>query len=556
MQAYIKLTHFIAFKIDLGAQKFCAVFMSFQSKKIAEIKALSEGEKLQFNAIAVLKSLQKRQAKNGAEFITADFADSTGTINAMCFADSMAFMVLSAAKTGEAYSISGVADFYNGRLSPKLDLASKLSKEEFEKNLENLVETSPFNAEAMKAEILEITESIPNIHLRETVKYALSEVGEQFFKSTAAIKMHHAYMHGLLEHSLKLAKLAVKLLPIYPFVNPSLALAGAILHDIGKVTEYSQGLAADKTRLGILQGHVVLGFRIVRKAGIKCHLPESLQERLEHIILSHQGELEWGAAAIAATPEAVFVSMLDYLDARMGAVYGAIKAGSNAEFSEMVPAIKTRILLTPPEDETRAPKTIYIATSNPHKIEEFDEMFKDWQIDCTVKSANELGGMPTVDEDGLTFAQNALKKARALKAIAPADAYILADDSGIAVDALNGAPGVHSARFAGVSGEGADKANNEKLLKELENVADCDRTARFICALALICPNGHFEIFEGKVEGKINHGQVGENGFGYDPLFELGDTGTTTAELSQAAKNQISHRGKALRKLADYICLH
>lgn len=529
--------------------------MNPQFKKISEIKSLPEGEKLQFQTIAILKNIQKRQTKTGSEFITADFSDNSGSMSVMCFADSMAFISLNGANAGEAFCISGLADFYNGRLSPKLDSVSKLSEQELQENLGALVETSPFNQQAMKAELLDIIKMIPNKGLRDTVEYALNDVGETFFTSTAAIKMHHAYMSGLLEHSLKLARLAVKLLPVYTFVNPSLALSGAILHDIGKVVEYTQGFASDKTRVGTLQGHVVLGFRIVRKAGLKCKLSESLQERLEHIILSHQGELEWGAAVNAATPEAVFVSMLDYLDARMGAVYTAIKSGSNSEFSDIVPALKTRILLSPPEDETRKPKTIYIATSNAHKVAEFDEMFKDWQIDCIVKSAKELGGMPDVNEDGLTFAQNALKKAKALKEIAPQDAYVLADDSGIVVDALDGAPGIHSARYAGVKGELADKANNEKLLKELENVEDSKRTARFVCALALICPNGKSEIFEAKFEGKINHGKLGQNGFGYDPLFEIDSNGLTSAQLPPAMKNQISHRGKALRKLADFISL-
>lgn len=529
--------------------------MNSQLKKISEIKTLQEGDKLQFKSIAILKSVQKRQSKNGAEFITAEFSDKTGSLSAMCFADSMAFVALSAASTGEAYLISGLADFYNHKLSPKLESASKLTEEEFEAHYADLVEASPFNPRAMKAELFCIINSIPNEKLRETVKYAISDVGEEFFTSKAAIKMHHAYLHGLLEHSLNLARIAIKLLPMYPFVNPSLALAGAILHDIGKVLEYTQGLAADKTKLGVLQGHVVLGFRVVRKAALKCKLGEDLQERLEHIILSHQGELEWGAAVNAATPEAVFVSMIDNLDAKMAAVCAALKTPSNSEFSELVPALKTRVLQTPPSDESAKAKTIYIATSNPHKVAEFEEMFKDWQINCSVKSAKDLGGMPDVNEDGLTFAQNALKKAQALRAIAPSDAYVMADDSGIVVDALNGAPGVRSARYAGVSGKDADKANNEKLLKELENVKDTKRTARFVCALALIAPDGKVEIFEGKVEGKINRGEVGKNGFGYDPLFEFENTDITTAQLDSEDKNQISHRGKALRKLADYLCL-
>ena len=183
--------------------------------------------------------------------------------------------------------------------------------------------------------------------LRDTVIYALNE-RETFFTSTAAVKMHHAFMYGLLEHSLKMARMADKLLPLYPFVDADLAIAGCILHDIGKTVEYSQGLVTDRTREGILQGHVVLGYRIVRRAGIKNALPADILLRLEHIILSHQGEPEWGAAVRAATPEAVFVSTIDNFDAKMGALEAALDTAEGAEFVE-VPALKVKLLADRPD---------------------------------------------------------------------------------------------------------------------------------------------------------------------------------------------------------------
>ncbi|MDX8415096.1 RdgB/HAM1 family non-canonical purine NTP pyrophosphatase [Intestinicryptomonas porci] len=533
--------------------------MNSDFQKISEIKSLPEGSRAQFCACAILKSLQKRLAKNGSEFLVADFADNSGSMTLMVFADSLAYISLTRASAGDAFKIFGVADFYNGRFSPKIDSMEKLSEEELQSLLGELVEVAPENADAMRAELFSIIEKIPNPDVRETVKYALNDVGEVFFRSTAAIKMHHAYVCGLLEHSLHLARLAVKLLPMYPFVNPSLAIAGAVLHDIGKTIEYSQGLATEKTKIGILQGHVVLGFRIVRKAALKCKLNEDLTGRLEHIILSHQGELQWGAAAVAATPEAVFVSMLDYLDARMGAVYSALKTGGDGEFTDLVPALQTRILQSKPDDEfagakveVSSGKKIFIATSNAHKVKEIKAMFEEWGVDCDVGGADEIGGMPECDENADTFEGNAFIKADALKKIAPADAYVLADDSGIVVDALGGNPGIHSARYAGVKGEGADKANNEKLLKALENIPDGERSARFVCVLALVCPNGERKSFEGRVEGFINHGAKGKNGFGYDPLFELPE-GMTTAELPEACKNEISHRARALKELIKFL---
>ena len=196
---------------------------------------------------------------------------------------------------------------------------------------------------------------------------------------------------------------------------------------------------------------------------------------------------------------------------------------------------------------------IYLATSNQHKAQELRRMFETEGLPVCVESAESLGGMPECDENGDTFEANARIKACALKAIAPKDAYILADDSGIVVDALGGRPGIYSARYAGVSGTGADAANNEKLLKELAGVPEKERTARFVCALKLLEPSGGEKTFTGTFEGVINHGAKGENGFGYDPLFFVPKKNMTSAQLPPDEKNQLSHRGKAQRLLAEYL---
>lgn len=197
--------------------------------------------------------------------------------------------------------------------------------------------------------------------------------------------------------------------------------------------------------------------------------------------------------------------------------------------------------------------TIYLASTNEHKAREFAKMFEAEGLNCELKSAKNLEGFVSPVEDGETFAQNAFIKADALKKIAPKDAFVMADDSGIVVDALNGAPGIMSARYAGVNGKDADKANNAKLLAELEQVPDEKRTARFVCALALICPDNTRILCEGKIEGRINHGECGERGFGYDPLFLLPERGVTTAQLQENEKNAISHRGQAFKKLAKFL---
>jgi 3'-5' exoribonuclease len=181
--------------------------------------------------------------------------------------------------------------------------------------------------------------------LRLTVRAVFEEIGGAFRWSPAAIAMHHGYRHGLLEHTVHMARAGKALLPLYPEVDPNLAMAGIILHDAGKTIEYEGTLATRRSRRGILEGHVVLGYQLARKAALKAKLDQDRRERLEHIILSHQGELEWGAAVYAATAEAVFVSMVDNLDARMGMVQRALRqANEGDEFSERLPGLNTQLL--------------------------------------------------------------------------------------------------------------------------------------------------------------------------------------------------------------------
>ncbi len=195
---------------------------------------------------------------------------------------------------------------------------------------------------------------------------------------------------------------------------------------------------------------------------------------------------------------------------------------------------------------------IFIATSNKHKVQEFSQMFENSGISCTVCGTDLVEGFVSPIEDGSTFAENAFIKAKALKKFVP-QAYVMADDSGIVVDALNGAPGIYSARYAGVDGDKADLCNNDKLLKELENVPDSERSARFMCAIALICPDGKELLFEGKIEGFINRQPAGCGGFGYDPLFYVPEFNRTTAELSAEEKNKVSHRGLAFEKMVEFF---
>ena len=193
---------------------------------------------------------------------------------------------------------------------------------------------------------------------------------------------------------------------------------------------------------------------------------------------------------------------------------------------------------------------LLVATTNPGKFAEV-QVFLNY-LPLTILSLKGLGNWPAVVEDGATFEENALKKARALAEYS--GMLTLADDSGLEVDALTGAPGIYSARYAGEDGN--DVKNNEKLLHELREVPEEKRRARFVCALALCAPP-RYGLKEWTVrescEGRIAFGLKGQNGFGYDPLFFYPPLGKTFGEIDRETKATVSHRGNALRRLAEML---
>ena len=186
---------------------------------------------------------------------------------------------------------------------------------------------------------------------------------------------------------------------------------------------------------------------------------------------------------------------------------------------------------------------LVLATTNQGKIKEIKRLLEGFPV--KLKSLDQFGPLPPFEEDGLTFEDNAYKKA--FETASAMGLPALADDSGLAVEALDGWPGVFSARYAG---EGAtDEQNNSKLLKEMEGKSN--RKAAFVCLLAIAVPAGPALIYEGRVEGEILVEPRGVKGFGYDPLFYYPPLKKTFAELSTEEKNEVSHRGKALRELRD-----
>ncbi len=193
-------------------------------------------------------------------------------------------------------------------------------------------------------------------------------------------------------------------------------------------------------------------------------------------------------------------------------------------------------------------KKLIFATGNEGKMREIRVIMEDLGIE--ILSQKEAGLFPEVEENGTTFEENAVIKAKAVAALAP-EAIVLADDSGLEIDFLNKEPGIYSARYAGENTSYDIK--NQMLLDRLAGVPKEERTARFVCVIAAVFPDGKSLTIRETMEGFIGEEAAGENGFGYDPIFQVPQYGCSSAELTMEQKNELSHRGKALRKMKEEI---
>jgi XTP/dITP diphosphohydrolase len=192
-------------------------------------------------------------------------------------------------------------------------------------------------------------------------------------------------------------------------------------------------------------------------------------------------------------------------------------------------------------------KRIVFASRNRGKIKEIQALLTDSGV--TLHSLEDYPDLPEIQEDGRSFLENAFKKARTIAELT--GEVVLADDSGLEVEALHGAPGIYSARYAGENGD--DGMNIRKLLNDLRGVPPAGRKAVFRCVLILYRPDGSYQAFDGRWEGRIAEAPAGQDGFGYDPVFYLPERGVTVAEIPAEIKNRISHRAKAAAKLKVWL---
>lgn len=195
-------------------------------------------------------------------------------------------------------------------------------------------------------------------------------------------------------------------------------------------------------------------------------------------------------------------------------------------------------------------KKIIFATGNQGKMQEIREILAGEEVE--ILSMKEAGIVLDIEENGKTFAENAMIKARAVAAAPQAEnTIVLADDSGLEVDYLNKEPGIYSARYMGE--DTSYQIKNRNILERLEGVPKEKRTARFVCAIAAVLPDKEEIVTEGTIEGYIGWQEAGVNGFGYDPIFYIDEYNCSTAELSREVKNELSHRGKALRAMKERL---
>ncbi len=191
---------------------------------------------------------------------------------------------------------------------------------------------------------------------------------------------------------------------------------------------------------------------------------------------------------------------------------------------------------------------LILATSNKDKAREIAEILSGTPF--VVTTMKEEGYDPDIVEDGKTFEENALKKARAVHELAKG-AYVMADDSGLCIDALDGAPGIYSARFCGEDSTYPEKF--KKIFEMLADVPEEKRTAKFVCSIAVVRPDGSEFTVRGEICGILHEKPMGDGGFGYDPIFYVPEFGMTTAQMTKEQKNSISHRGKASRAMAEIL---
>ncbi len=311
-----------------------------------ELKVLAPGAA--FSTVLLLTGRQARTAKNQKPFLNIELTDRVGSFTANIWSDARFYAGVDALPDGSIVSVSGQADFWDGKFSPKIESIAVVDKAGEAAYYERLVAVSWEDPGKMRSEFGGFVSSIQDAGLKNLVAAVFSEVGKDFFfSSPAARAIHHAWRHGLVEHTLGMLRLAesvIKLYPKLPF-DRDIVISGIALHDLCKVGEYSQDLSAQLTIKGRLIGHVSMIYGLIVKHGAALKLPDKTVDALGHIVLSHHGRQEYGAPVAPATPEALLVSQIDMLDSRLGALQAVIRSDGDKSVTGFAKGLDTQVVL-------------------------------------------------------------------------------------------------------------------------------------------------------------------------------------------------------------------
>ena len=317
-----------------------------------KLKSIPNGQSEKFKTVQMVMEVITKSAKSGNEFLRVEVGDRDASFIFNVFENSVIFNIFKTAKPGDVVCLEGITAYFNGNFSPTISTARIVTDQEVEAEswMILLRNCSKYSVESMERELNHLIDSISDEKLRATVRGVFEDVGSVFNTKVAGISMHHAYESGLLEHTIHVAQAGRMLLKLYTFVDYDLAMAGLLLHDIGKVLEYTDGRVTKRTEIGVLQGHLAIGYALVRDVGRKIGLKDKILERLEHILLSHHDLPEFGSVVRPATPEAFFVSLIDNVDAKMGMIEKLLSSTPHGEiFSEKHQGLDGRLLVSPVE---------------------------------------------------------------------------------------------------------------------------------------------------------------------------------------------------------------
>ncbi|MCL5093960.1 MAG: HD domain-containing protein [Patescibacteria group bacterium] len=306
------------------------------------VKDLRKGDSI-FDETFAVKNYKKLLAKNKKPYISLDLSDATGDIRGKIWSDD--FQNCEEVKIGDVVSISGLIQDFNG-LSMRITKLNKVNEYE----PDDYIIKSDKDLGSLFTEVSDTIKTLDNKYLKELLEQIFKdkEFKENYIKSAAAYTVHHSYSGGLLEHSVEVLHLSKTMALRFPKVNKDILFAGAILHDIGKMFEYTLGTTIGFSKRGKLLGHIYIGAEFVKnKATLINDFPEELLDELMHLIISHHGEIEFGSPVRPMTVEAIILWVSDYASTKVNIAYNSVHSGDRDEYTEYHRHLGTELYRSP-----------------------------------------------------------------------------------------------------------------------------------------------------------------------------------------------------------------